>query len=192
MGWGGELVKRFFQNISLETLQILSDISTSKKGSHSQIWTHDRVKVSLLLAEKADTLALPHLGLRSQDFENRESPSSKWCLPRRSPAKSLDISKGHLALERQLDQRSGSSGFPAHGSVAASRVLDPPRALALGGWQLLGGKDMFLRLMATAGTNTSFPQPQRSGGGPPPSRTSRLQTVPGIRWFQLWRVYSVC
>lgn len=88
--------------------------------------------MKIFLAGKSDALELRHL-VWSQDFQNCVSPSRKWFLSLRSPGKSLEISKGQIALERQQNQRCESSGSLVHGSVAARRELSPPGALALGG-----------------------------------------------------------
>lgn len=69
----------------------------------------------------------------SQDTESCGSPSSKWCLLLRSSAKSLDISKAQLALERQLDQSIWKLWFPSPHRCGCGMVLSSSGALALGG-----------------------------------------------------------
>lgn len=91
------------------------------------------------MQKKNDIPALPHLVLWTQDIENCGSPSSNWCLPLRSSAKSLDISETQRALKKQLGQTSGSSHFPEYRSVAAGPRALPSRSPGLVmAWRLLG------------------------------------------------------
>lgn len=87
--------------------------------------------LKILLAEKPDIPALPHLVVWTQDIENCGSPSSNWCLPLRSSEKSLDISEAQRALKKQLGQTSGSSHFPECRSVAAGPRALPSRSPGL-------------------------------------------------------------
>lgn len=98
---GGELVKRIFQKYFIGRISDLilfqRRVLTVRYGFMAS-WT-GRFYVKISLAGMFDSLALWHL-VWSQDFQNCASPSSRWCLPLRSSGKSLEISKGQIALER--------------------------------------------------------------------------------------------